>query len=141
QPRYTTNYIGLRNRLGLLSEAYSYLKFEKRIDVTEDFVKSTIRFMVRHADSVRSLLNGLKDTYTHFSDTLRAGISYEFIRNPEEFKLLVSDLDTVDTEYGEMYKRMGIKDTVTSALYNQFRITEWRSVPFAYALDNRSGKY
>src|SRR5699024_8609218 len=48
QPRYTTNYIGLRNRLGLLSEAYSYLKFEKRIDVTEDFVKSTIRFMVRH---------------------------------------------------------------------------------------------
>lgn len=141
QPRYTTNYIGLRNRLGLLSEAYSYLGFEQRIAVTEDFVKSTIQFMAHHADSVQALLTGIQKNYTTFSDTLQAGISYDFIQDPRTFNLLVSDLDTVSKKFGEMYKRMGIKDTVTSKLYNQFRITEQRAIPYAYAIDNRSGQF
>ncbi len=142
-PRYTTNYIGLRNRLGLLSEAYAYVDFENRIAVTEDFVKATIQFMVQNAESVQSLLNGLKKDYSTFSDTLQAGISYDYVRNPNDLQLLISDLDTVYKENFErnMYKRMGIEDTVTSELYNRFRITERRPVPFAYALDNRSDDY
>src|SRR5699024_5435927 len=55
----------------------------------------------------------------------------------------ISDIDTVYKENSnkKMYKRTGIKDTVASKLYNRFRITAWRSVPFAYALDNRTGAY
>ncbi len=40
-----------------------------------------------------------------------------------------------------MYKRMGIADTVTSKLYNQFASTQRRPVPYAYAIDNRSGQF
>lgn len=143
QPRYTTNYIGLVNRLGLLSEAYAYLNFEQRIAVTEDFVKTTLEFMVRHANRVQKLLKGLKTAYQTFNDTLHAGIAYGYTRQPESFNLLISDLDTVYFEKYDvsMYKRMGIEDKVQSKRYNRFRITEWRSVPYAYALDNRSGMY
>src|SRR5438477_4756328 len=35
QPRVGFNYFGFRNRLGILSEAYSYLDFRRRVEVTE----------------------------------------------------------------------------------------------------------
>ncbi len=39
RPRYGNNYAGLRNRIAILSEAYSYLDFKGRVEVTEDFVE------------------------------------------------------------------------------------------------------
>ena len=37
-PRFNDNYIGLRNRFALLSEAYAYLTFEDRILATNRFM-------------------------------------------------------------------------------------------------------
>src|SRR5699024_2206885 len=87
KPRYGTNYIGLRNRLGLLSETYSYEDYKSRIRLNYDFVLATIRFMVKNADDVRSLLNELDQDYQTYSDTLRAGISFDYIKNPKSFRL------------------------------------------------------
>jgi len=42
-PRVGTNYVGLRNRLAILSEAYSYLDFRSRVEVTEAFVEEIFR--------------------------------------------------------------------------------------------------
>jgi hypothetical protein len=55
QPRFGSNYEGLRNRFGLLSEAYSYLPFEERIAVTRDFVVSLLDFAALHAAEIRRL--------------------------------------------------------------------------------------
>ncbi|HYO47360.1 MAG TPA: M14 family metallopeptidase [Gemmatimonadota bacterium] len=55
QPRFGNNYIGLRNRFGLLSEAYSYLPFRDRIEVTEQFVESLLDFASEHAGEIRRL--------------------------------------------------------------------------------------
>ena len=55
QPRFGSNYEGLRNRFGLLSEAYSYLPFEERIAVTRAFVVSLLDFAARHATEIRGL--------------------------------------------------------------------------------------
>jgi hypothetical protein len=55
QPRFGSNYEGLRNRFGLLSEAYSYLPFEERIAVTRDFVVSLLDFAALHASQIRRL--------------------------------------------------------------------------------------
>lgn len=38
RPRFVTNYTGLRNRLGILSEAYSYATFHERVLASERFV-------------------------------------------------------------------------------------------------------
>lgn len=38
RPRFGTNYYGLRNRIAVLSEAYSYVDFESRVAVTREFV-------------------------------------------------------------------------------------------------------
>lgn len=44
RPRFGNNYIGLRNRLTILAEAYSYLDFRNRVAVTEAFVEEILRF-------------------------------------------------------------------------------------------------
>lgn len=142
-PRYSSNYHGLRNRLGLLSETYAYVDYESRIDVAEDFVKSTIRYTVEHASEIHALKEELDADYRNHSDTLSAGIDFDYIENPRDFPLLISDLDTVEHEDLERstYIRAGIADTITSKLYNAFRATETRRIPWAYALDNREGQY
>jgi hypothetical protein len=55
QPRFGNNYAGLRNRFGLLSEAYSYLSFEDRIAVTRDFVVALLDFAAANAGEIRRL--------------------------------------------------------------------------------------
>ncbi|HEX6373599.1 MAG TPA: M14 family metallopeptidase [Longimicrobium sp.] len=53
RPRFGTNYAGLRNRFGILSEAYSYLTFEERIRVTKDVVDRTLEWARAHAAAIR----------------------------------------------------------------------------------------
>lgn len=53
RPRFGTNYAGLRNRFGILSEAYSYLTFRERIDVTKDFVDRSLAWARTHAAAIR----------------------------------------------------------------------------------------
>lgn len=52
-PRYNTNYVGLRNRFGILSEAYAYVRFPDRIAATLAFVEENLDFAYRHATEIQ----------------------------------------------------------------------------------------
>lgn len=52
RPRYTTNVQGLRNRFGILSEAYAYATFRDRILAHGRFVEEVIEFAWSHATRV-----------------------------------------------------------------------------------------
>ena len=56
-PRFGTTYIGLRNRLSVLSEAYSYAPFKDRVLATRDFCLALLEFADEHRDEVRALLD------------------------------------------------------------------------------------
>ncbi|HEX7087015.1 MAG TPA: M14 family zinc carboxypeptidase [Vicinamibacterales bacterium] len=65
RPRFVTNGIGLRNRLAILSEAYSYLGFERRVRVTEAFVETILALAARrHAELVDLMKKVDADTAT-----------------------------------------------------------------------------
>ena len=49
RPRFGNNYVGLRNRLAILSEAYSYLDFRGRVRVTEVFVEEALQAIATNA--------------------------------------------------------------------------------------------
>ncbi len=55
-PRYSTNYAGMRNRIAILSEAYSYATFEERVLATLDFCRAVLEDIARHKDEVTALL-------------------------------------------------------------------------------------
>ena len=54
QPRYGTNYFGLRNRFGLLSESYSYASYEDRIRGTLEFSREILSYAAGHKDEIRT---------------------------------------------------------------------------------------
>jgi hypothetical protein len=54
-PRYSHNYWGLRNRLGILSETYSYLPFAERVNVCARFVEEVLAYAHGNADELRRL--------------------------------------------------------------------------------------
>ncbi len=59
-PRFGTTYIGLRNRLSVLSEAYSYIPFEARVRATREFCLALLGFADRHRDEIRTLLDAAR---------------------------------------------------------------------------------
>jgi zinc carboxypeptidase len=52
-PRFHNNYVGLRNRFALLSEAYSYATFEDRIKVTNYFLEEALNFASQNIDRLK----------------------------------------------------------------------------------------
>ncbi len=56
RPRFSTNYVGLRNRLGILSEAYAYATFEERVMATLRFVEEILHFAHANASTIRSVV-------------------------------------------------------------------------------------
>jgi hypothetical protein len=70
RPRFVSNGVGLRNRIGILSEAYSYLSFDRRVRVTETFVETLLALIARRSTSIVSTLSQIdRDT----TDAGRAG--------------------------------------------------------------------
>ncbi len=54
--RYVTNYVGLRNRIGILSEATTYISFHDRVVATERFVWAVVSYASQHAKRVHSMI-------------------------------------------------------------------------------------
>ncbi len=59
-PRYGTPYRGLRNRIAILSEAYSYAPYRDRVLATRDFVRHCLKYAAEHHEEVRDLLAGAR---------------------------------------------------------------------------------
>lgn len=54
--RSTTNYVGLRGRISILSEGYSYSSYKERVLGTRDFVRTCLEFASTNKDHIRKLL-------------------------------------------------------------------------------------
>jgi dipeptidyl aminopeptidase/acylaminoacyl peptidase len=55
-PRYGLHYVGLRNRIGILSESYSYAPYRDRVLASRDFVLSICEYAAAHKDQLATLL-------------------------------------------------------------------------------------
>jgi hypothetical protein len=54
RPRFNNNYVGLRNRVAILSEAYAYLTLEDRVRVTYRFVEEILDWASDDAETIRA---------------------------------------------------------------------------------------
>jgi hypothetical protein len=66
-PRFGTHYVGLRNRIAILSESYSYAGFRDRVLASKAFVQSICDFTAQHGDRIGKLLDEAR------SATVKAG--------------------------------------------------------------------
>ncbi len=83
EPRYGTNYVGLRNRVGVLCEAYSHAPFKDRVLATRDFCRSLLELSAENRVVLREITRAaderartntrvvLRTTTTPFPDKVR----------------------------------------------------------------------
>lgn len=54
-PRYSTEYVGMRGRIGILSESYTYSPFRDRVVGSLEFAREILRYSAEHAGEVRRI--------------------------------------------------------------------------------------
>jgi dipeptidyl aminopeptidase/acylaminoacyl peptidase len=63
-PRYGTEYFGLRNRIAVLSESYTYAPFKDRVLASRGFVKAICEYAAENKDRLAKLLSDARDDTT-----------------------------------------------------------------------------
>ena len=97
RPRFNNNYLGLRNRLAILSEAYSYVHFRERVRVTEVFVEEALNAVVSNAKGILSLTSQLDNETKAYASGKgpSLGVDFRFAALPAPVDILVSDVRKV----------------------------------------------
>jgi len=139
RPRFGTNYVGLRNRIAVLSEAYGYLDFEGRVRVTAAFVEELWRACAKHAQRIL-LLTAQADralaTRTRLSKPLELGIEFQRQASADPVTILVGDVDErPDPKTGEPIRQMTeLAAPVRMREYGSFVATRTRPLPVGWVI-------
>jgi len=64
KPRFGTPYRGLRNRVAILSEAYSYDTFENRVRSTLDFCRACLTYTAQNREQIRKHIDAADERTT-----------------------------------------------------------------------------
>jgi hypothetical protein len=137
QPRVGFNYVGLRNRLYILSEAYSYLDFQRRIAVTEAFVTEILKYSAAHGAEIRRLTREA-DARTialgRNDQERRLGVQYIPKALPKPVPILVGEVIKKTNVLSGYEMTAMVEDAVTAVKMLDYGLfAAARSVPIARA--------
>ncbi|MEY3161153.1 MAG: hypothetical protein RIT25_1144 [Planctomycetota bacterium] len=133
--RYCINGFGLRNRIGVLSEAYSYADFATRIAATRTFVLAVQAWAVRNTKAVLDGIAAADALATDATKPLSFGFATTFAP-AEQLEVLVGEVDRVPVP-GTDLVRLVMKDAhapTTMPVVRAFRATRAIELPAAWAL-------
>jgi hypothetical protein len=137
RPRFGNNYAGLRNRISILSEAYSYLDFAGRVRVTEAFVEEILRFVGANASEVRSIVATADADTSRIDPAREAGVAFALRALPTPVAILVGAVEAVpNPRSGHMMTGMveSIATPTRMPDYGVFAATRTRRVPRSYVV-------
>lgn len=140
RPRFNNNYIGLRNRLAILSEAYAYDTFRNRVLSTKDFVEEILTLTYAEAKRVRALTaewDGLNLVGSQLA------VRSEIARNAASVDISMGEVRTTSHPYtGDVVlERLDVEIPTPMPEYGIFTPTETSRVPLAWVVpltDNAS---
>jgi hypothetical protein len=145
RPRFGTNYVGLRGRIAVLSEAYSHDPFARRVGATYAFVYELLSLVAENGEDILDLSTEADRRATGWGTLpasspalpIRAALP---ARPSRREAVLVEHLartgDTTRTEPGMPpgLRRTGRVRAATMPVYDRFAPTLGRRLPYAYAL-------
>ncbi len=141
RPRFGNNYCGLRNRLTILLEAYSYLDFKGRVAVTEAFVEEILKFSVLRAGEITALIKRVDDDAIR-GRVAQQGVGFELKALDKPVDILVGEVEKIKNPHsGKMMTAMiENKLTPTPMLdYGLFAATKNLTLPRAYIFRYEDG--
>ena len=139
RPRFGNNYVGLRNRIAVLSEAYSHLDFEGRVAVTSAFVEEVWRACARHATRILTLTaqaDRTLTTRTRLSKPLDLGVEFRIQAAAEPATILVGDVsERPHPVTGAPMRQMSeLAAPVPMREYGTFAATRTRPLPAGWVI-------
>ncbi|HEX8392379.1 MAG TPA: M14 family metallopeptidase [Longimicrobium sp.] len=131
RPRFSNNYAGLRNRFGILSEAFAYLTFQERIRVTGEFVDEVLTWAHANATRIRRA-TAAADARTLAGE--RLAVTARLHRAADPTEILMGAVDTVrhPTTGEPMMRRRDVLRPERMADYSTFEAAETEVVPTAW---------
>jgi hypothetical protein len=148
-PRYGTNYYGLRNRISILSEAFSHDPFARRVASTYDFVSEILSYVAEHKSEVLSLgksgdakvVAWGKNPASSPKLSLRSRMDTTRIEDVRVEQVTPLTDSSAKREPGMgMRQRTGIIKNVRMPLMVSFTPTLTSTLPYAYAFDAQTAK-
>ena len=123
RPRFNNNYVGLRNRIALISEAYAYAPFEERVAATLRFVEESLAFAHEHAGRIAALIAEADGTPVAGRSLATRAVPR---RSPEPVEILLGQTEEVaHPETGEpMRRRLDIAEPTPMDEYVAFEAAE-----------------
>ncbi len=143
EPRFNNSYIGLRNRIAILSEAYSYIDFKQRIDATRDFVVEILRYCHAHAPALDAMVRA-SDARTMASPPDSISVRHAIAKTADKKDILMCSVkEEINPYSGAVMHRM-IEESVrpvAMAEYQAFRGTMFARVPKYYILSAQAKSF
>jgi zinc carboxypeptidase len=143
RPRFGTNYFGLRQRISILSEAYSHDPFERRVKSTYAFVRELLSLVAERGARIRaieiaadtSLAHGILDTQI----PIRSRLTTTPRMLPVTFEVMAHTGDSSLTQPGvpRGFRRTGVMKTQTMPVYDRFEPELRRTIPWGWLIDAR----
>ena len=144
RPRFGTNYYGLRNRIAILSEAYSHDPFERRIKATYAFVQEILSLVAEQGATIRALEQRADASVALWAAKPDAAppipLRSELTRNPRtepvSAEVLEHTGDSSRTQPGvpRGFRRTGRFFTADMPVYDRFVPTLERKLPAGYVV-------
>lgn len=137
-PRYIVNYMGLRNRMAILSETFSHDSFEKRVLSNYFFLVSVLEYTSKHSGEMMTVVkNADKETVdmiTLQGGKFKKGVVYEIAAKKDSIDLLTREV----RPYTDENKRVRSKPTgrllwiQNVKHFDHFEAKTFSTVPYGY---------
>jgi hypothetical protein len=143
RPRFGNNYGGLRNRFTILSEAYSYIDFRARVEVTHEFLHEILAAAEKYGAKMQRIAAKADERIAR-GKLRKQGLRFELSKWKDSVEILwEKSLPAPEgegkpdpwTECGSIV-RTGEIVPMKMPDYGIFKMTEREDVPYAYLFDD-----
>jgi dipeptidyl-peptidase-4 len=140
EPRYFTNYIGLRNRLAILNENYVYADFRSRVNGCYRLIQSLSDYLGNHKDEIKEMLietdkrtvqRGLTPSVT---DSFPVEYEVRPVTLPATIKTFEAELVS-EANGRKNYRKTDRQKTVTVPYLIDYVPVKKVKLPFAYIIN------
>jgi len=134
RPRFNNNYVGLRNRLAILSEAYAYASFEERVMASYYFVEEILNYATVQPGHLAEVVEAA-DAHSVIGEQL--AVRSDFGRSDQPVEILLGETRDEPNPYsGELVRvRENVVTPTEMYEYGTFQATETQRVPSFYYVD------
>lgn len=139
-PRYLVNYMGMRNKMGILGETFAHDRFYKRIHSAYAFASEIIEYTNKHGKEIQEInTKAGEETVQYVLDNagkVKKGARFEMVAFDRAITLKAYDYQAYKNEKGETryFRKGNIVDVPGVKNYSAFKPTVSTTLPRGYII-------